>query len=191
MYWRHPDPYSRIIKGEAVKPANTEDDSMSHDVPTTAEIVANLFDDDGSCFTNDAGQDLFDHCRDLAIQSVVDDVDNGNVRFVFGDGSSIVALGDGWDIGFDAAEVDANEEKRFAWPGEKKRLARPEAHDGDATAKIGCTYRHKDFPAVSVRVTDIKPNGAVWGKSGYADFATDGATFAKMYEIDGVSGSEV
>lgn len=49
---------------------------------------------------------------------------------------------------------------------------------------VGATYRHKDYPAVTVRVTEVKPNGAVWGVtiSGGFLFGTTGDIFHEMYE---------
>lgn len=48
---------------------------------------------------------------------------------------------------------------------------------------VGVTYRHKKYPQVQVKVTEIKANGTVWGYhvGSRCPFATSGASFEKTY----------
>lgn len=84
-----------------------------------AEQIAEQFDNDGMNFDLDDGRTLQDVCKTNAAQAYgYQHHVSGAERFVFSDGTSIVVLGDGWDIGFTEAEADEDESgrKRFAWP---------------------------------------------------------------------------
>lgn len=83
-----------------------------------AEQIAEQFDNDGLNFVDAEGLDLYEACKQhpgLA-QSFGCQKGDDATRFVFRDGSSIVILGSGWDLGFTEDEADEDEAKRFAWP---------------------------------------------------------------------------
>lgn len=81
-----------------------------------AQQIADMFNNDGMNFTLDDGLTLQDVCKTNAAQAYGYQQGDGAERFVFSDGTSIVVLGDGWDIGFTEAEADEDGRKRFAWP---------------------------------------------------------------------------
>lgn len=84
---------------------------------TIASQIADMFDNDGMNFELDNGRTLHDVCKaNAALAFGCQHHVSGADRYVFSDGTSIVILGDGWDIGFTEEEADEDETKRFAWP---------------------------------------------------------------------------
>jgi hypothetical protein len=68
---------------------------------TTAEEISERFNDDGQCFTDGSGWGLAEACEAQAKWTSIRDK---GTRYDFDDGSSIVVVGDAWDIGFDGTD---------------------------------------------------------------------------------------
>ena len=76
---------------------------------TTAERIAEQFENDGMVFDNRAGESLDRACEAVAPKEWRDGYRTGDVyRYGFPDGSAIVVAGDAWDI--EGAEP-------FSWAG--------------------------------------------------------------------------
>lgn len=79
---------------------------------TIAEQIAERFNNDGQQWLDADGEHIEAVCADEGTY----EVEGETVRCEFDDGSAIVITGGGWDIGFGADDVGADEAKRFAWP---------------------------------------------------------------------------
>lgn len=83
---------------------------------TTAQQIADMFDNNGARIWNDAGRSIIEVCcaNRTAYQSEI--TSETKRRYVFDDNSAIVFLNGAWGIGFTEAEADEDERKRFVWP---------------------------------------------------------------------------
>lgn len=79
---------------------------------TIAEQIAERFNNNGQQWVDADGEHIETACNDEGQY----EAQGETARYEFFDGSAIVITGGGWDIGFDAADVEADERKRFAWP---------------------------------------------------------------------------
>ncbi len=87
-------PLREALKG-ALLPYSTQEKK-----PTIAETIGELFDNDGSCFINNDGQELDDICSDILSRKERNQKDEGMYKYIFSDTSVIVIVNSFWDYGY-------------------------------------------------------------------------------------------
>jgi hypothetical protein len=76
----------------------TEIETMANETKNTAQQISARFADDGQRWSDATGQHIEDICENACMTTVTDG-GASTATYEFRDGSSIVIMGGGWDIG--------------------------------------------------------------------------------------------
>jgi hypothetical protein len=145
----------------------TRDDEMTETTEkTTAEKIADRFDNDGQRWERD-GVDIDDVCREHAVPHARPEYRDGwgtdTYRWVFADGSVLTMAGAAWDFGYPDC---------WCWRGAGHTDDCPAAVENDETGESTTVWvdgRRDDAVTVARSVTDLDEAARLLGYGDYAE----------------------